>query len=119
MGTIVSDPFTVTLIVTGTMLLLTIIIYTMVLSIRRAKTSQLGEEMYIGGESEDILSLKVPSVLALYWGIVRRSWRKAFDILRDVVHSGILNEWYGYMTMWLSLLLLLSLIVILIRMYIH
>lgn len=112
MGTVILDSFTVTLALTSVMLLLMIVIYAIVLSIRRARTSQFSEEMYIGGEGEDILSLKVPSVLALYWGIIRRSWRRAFDILRGAVHSGVLNEWYSYMNIWLSLLILLSIIAI-------
>lgn len=119
MSTSVLDPFTATLIMTGTMLLVAAIINIIILFVRRARVSQLGEEMYIGGEGEDILSLKIPSMLALYWGIIKRSWRKAFDILRDTVHSGILNEWYGYMSIWLSFLLLFSIIAIAIYMYIH
>uniref|UniRef100_A0A7C5TLY9 Sodium:proton antiporter n=1 Tax=Ignisphaera aggregans TaxID=334771 RepID=A0A7C5TLY9_9CREN len=119
MNIMVFDPFTVTILLTSAMALLASIVYILILSIRRARVTQIGEEMYIGGESEDILSLKVPSVLALYWGIIKRSWKDAFNILRDVIHSGILNEWYGYMSIWLSFLLLLSIIAIAIYMYIR
>lgn len=117
MTTVISDPFTATLVMTGAMVLLAVVMYIIVLSIRRARVTQLGNEMYIGGESEDILSLKVPSILALYWGIVKKSWRKAFDILRDVIHTGVLNEWYSYMSIWLGLLLLLSIIAIVTYVY--
>lgn len=116
---VILDPFAITMVLTGAMVLLIVIVYAIVLSIRRTRTSQLGGEMYIGGESEDVISLKVPSVLTLYWGIIRRSWRKAFDILRGVVHSGVLNEWYSYMNVWLSLLVLLSIVVIAMSIYIH
>lgn len=111
------DIIGLSLALTGIMLLATLIINTTVVVVRGRKISLEGDEMYIGGESEVVLEHKIPSVLALYWGIVKRSWRKAFEILRDSIHTGVLNDWLGYMSMWFGLILFMALIVVAIYMF--
>lgn len=110
------DIIELSLVLTGTMVFVALITVVIVVLTRRGRTSLEGAEMYIGGESEEILRHKTPSVLALYWGIVRKAWRKAFETLRDSVHTGVLNDWYGYMSMWLGLALLIALIALIIYM---
>jgi len=107
--TIGLDSITASIVLTGIMILLLIVIIGIAYIFRRISIG--GEEMYIGGESEEILMYKIPSVLALYWGIVRRAWGKAFKQLRDAIHTGILNDWYSFMSIWLTFLLLLAFIV--------
>ena len=75
------------------------------------KSSKVGDEMYIGGESERVLRKPLPSAVALYWGLVKRAMGKLYITLRDVVHSGRLNEWCAYMASWFLLLLLISIVV--------
>ncbi|NPA96767.1 MAG: hypothetical protein GXO32_04110 [Crenarchaeota archaeon] len=76
------------------------------------RKSRSGDEMYIGGESEQILKVPVPSSPALYWGIVKKAMGKVYHVLRDVVHSGRLNEWCGFMAGWFLTLLVLATIAI-------
>jgi len=75
------------------------------------RSSRVGDEMYIGGESEQILKHPLPSAVALYWGLVKKAFGKLYSTLRDVVHSGRLNEWCAYMASWFFLLLLISIVV--------
>ncbi|MEM1526033.1 MAG: sodium:proton antiporter [Ignisphaera sp.] len=107
---VAQDIINLSLILTGSMLIITLIVFILAFSFRSRRVSTEGVEMYIGGESEEILRYKLPSVLALYWGIVKRAWRKAFDVLREAVHTGILNDWLGYMSIWLGLVLLVAII---------
>ncbi|MEM0470611.1 MAG: hypothetical protein QXH02_02960 [Desulfurococcaceae archaeon] len=102
------------LILTGATILVALITVAIVVVARRGRMSTEGAEMYIGGEGEEVLRRKIPSVLALYWGIVRKAWRRAFETLRDSVHTGVLNDWYGYMSMWLGLVLLIALIALIV-----
>lgn len=104
------DIVCLSLILTLSMLAIALVMFIVSLSFRSRKVSTEGSEMYIGGEGEEVLMHKVPSILALYWGIIRRAWRKAFDVLREAVHTGILNDWLGYMSIWLCLALLIALI---------
>jgi len=100
------DLFQSTLILTTGMVV--IVLVGIAIFNRLVKSSSEGNEMYIGGESEDILSLKIPSSEALYWGLVRRVLGNTYRILRDIVHSGILNEWYVYMALSFVVLLILA-----------
>lgn len=100
------DLFQSTLILTTGMVV--IVLIGIAIFNRLVKSSSEGSEMYIGGEGEDILSLKIPSSEALYWGLVRRVLGNTYRILRDIVHSGILNEWYVYMTLSFVVLLILA-----------
>lgn len=109
---IVLDPITLTLTLSSVMVFSLIVTMVVVAILRGRRVSTEGNEMYIGGESEDVLRYKVPSVLAMYWGIIRRSWRKSVEYLRSSVHTGILNDWYGYMSMWLSLLVIVAVIAV-------
>ncbi|MEM0370973.1 MAG: hypothetical protein QXG46_05380 [Ignisphaera sp.] len=108
------DPVTLSIVVSGLMLFVALVIAIVISLFRGGKISTEGSEMYIGGENEDVLKYRVPSVIALYWGIVKRAWRKAFEYLRDAVHTGVLNDWYGFMSSWLGFLLLIALIAILV-----
>ena len=67
-------------------------------------------EMYIGGESEDVLSVKSYLSSGWYWAYVSRTMRKVVEVLRDKVHTGILNDWYIYVAFYLTILLVISLI---------
>ncbi len=102
-----------------TLSLSTIITAFIVLIIQRAMKAFYGpqteeaQKMYIGGEEPGILRLKIPRAEAMFWGLVRRYAEKLFSLLRDVVHSGRLSDWVGYMSFWLFLLLFLSFIAIL------
>ncbi len=101
------DLFQATLILTTGMVI--VVLIGIAIFSRLVKSSSEGSEMYIGGEDEDVLSLKIPNSEALYWGLVRRVLGNTYRILRDIVHSGILNDWYIYMTLSFVVLLILAL----------
>ncbi len=70
------------------------------------------EDMYLGGESSSSLRIRIPSVTAMYWGLISRAFKRTFSALRDKVHSGILNEWFYYMSIWFFLLTVIAIITI-------
>jgi len=72
------------------------------------RRSRSGDEMYIGGESEALLKVRVPSNVAMYWGIVRRAMGRVYTVLRDVVHSGKLSTWSGFMVSWFTILMFIA-----------
>lgn len=112
--TLNQDITTLSLALTGAMAFTSTVLVLASAWVRGRRVSSEGDEMYIGGESEEILRHKVPSVLALYWGIVRKAWKKAFETLKEAVHTGVLNDWYGYMSVWLGLAILIALLAIVI-----
>ncbi len=105
---LVLDPITLALILSGVVVSIGGLIASSFIALSRR--SGEADAMYIGGEDEGILQRRVPSADAFYWGIVKRAWRDAFRILRDVIHSGKLNEWMGYMSMWFGFLVLVALL---------
>lgn len=114
---IVSDTITTSLVITSVMIFIVLIIVFLARLARGRRTSHEGDEIYIGGESEEILRHKIPSVLALYWGIVKKAWRKACEILSNTIHTGVLNDWYEYMGIWLGLILFMALTIIIVYLY--
>ena len=105
----VLDPGTVALILSCASLGVAGIVLAMFAPSRKSRS---GDEMYIGGESESILRIPVPSSASMYWGIVKRALGSVYRVLRDVVHSGRLNEWCGFMAGWFFVLLVLAAIAI-------
>ncbi len=105
---LILDPITLAIILSGVVVGIGGLVASTFIALSR-KSSE-AEAMYIGGEDEEVLQRKVPSADAFYWGIVKRAWRDAFRILRDAVHSGKLNEWMGYMSMWFGFLVLVALL---------
>lgn len=110
--TLILDSITLSLIVSGLMIFATIIVLLIVIVLRKGRISIEGDEMYVGGESEDVLRYKLPSIIALYWGIIKKAWKKAVDYLKEAIHTGVLSDWYSYMSMWLGFLLFIALITI-------
>ena len=110
--TLVLDSTQLALVLSGVMVFLAVIIIAIAASLRGRRISVEGDEMYIGGEGEDVLRHRVPSVLALYWGILRRAWRKSVEYLRNSIHTGVINDWYGFMSIWLTLLLVIALVLV-------
>ncbi|RLG83568.1 MAG: hypothetical protein DRO40_04280 [Thermoprotei archaeon] len=79
----------------------------------RAKYGRRGgeaSEMYIGGEHPSILSRPSAPTTGLYWGFVRAFAKKLYFYIRDIVHSGRLNEWAAYMSTWFGFLMITALL---------
>ncbi len=69
-----------------------------------------GEKLKVYACGEDYPAEKASvSHFNLYWGAVRRVFRSSYLYIRDKMHTGILNDWYFYMTvMVLSLIIILG-----------
>lgn len=67
--------------------------------------------VYLSGEPESTVSMITPSILALYWGFMKRFARALYKSLVEDVHTGSLHDWYRFISSWLGLLLVLSVLV--------
>ncbi len=107
--TIVVPTHLLVAIVTGFAMMVALIV---LLATWRGRVGEKGSEMYIGGESEEILRVKIPSVASLYWALVKKSLRPLYEALVEKVHCGILNVWTAYMSTLLFVLMILASIAI-------
>ncbi len=68
------------------------------------------EEPYICGEPPTVVkSLTGPSE-GMYWGFVKRVARSLYKYFRDLMHTGRLSDWAGYMSGWYGFLVITALI---------
>lgn len=96
--------FISTLLMTVVAILTSIIYYT----VRSKRVRET--ETYLSGESENVVSMIIPSVAALYWGFMKRFAHNLYRTLLERVHTGSLHDWYKFISSWLGLLLVLSLV---------
>ena len=87
-----------------------LILYSMYLYIiSRRGLRAVGEKLKVYACGEDYPAEKASvSHLNLYWGAVKKVFKSAYLYIRDKMHTGILSDWYFYMT-----ILVISLIIIL------
>jgi hypothetical protein len=107
------DVLTLTIFTTTLMLLVGLIILTSYLMIRREGSSKSGLDPYLCGESIDDFKAYI-SVGSnnLYWGSVSATLKKFYEVLRDKLHTGVLNDWLVLMGLWFSTAIIISFIVV-------
>lgn len=66
--------------------------------------------VYLSGEPEEVVSMIVPSAAALYWGLMKRFAGSLYRTLMEKVHTGSLHDWFKFISSWLGLLLILSIL---------
>lgn len=95
---------TIAVLASTSMLITALIIYLIYLSVRSSGGSEAGSEPYLCGESVNDFrdSISVGSE-NLFWGSTSATLRKLYEVLRDRVHTGILNDWLTYMGIWFSI----------------
>jgi len=108
MVTLEVDPYIAVTISAGLVALLlaviTLLYYTLKSRVNRYS------DLYLSGEPESVVSMLSPSIMALYWGFMRRFARSLYSVLVSRVHTGSLHDWYKFISSWFSLLLLASVI---------
>jgi hypothetical protein len=106
--TILTDPVEALYLVTlllGVIVLALIVVYYGLRSKRVRYTTT-----YLSGEPESAVSSISPSIASLYWGFMRRFAKTLYRHLVESVHTGSLHDWYRFLSSWLALLLLMSII---------
>ncbi|MCC6022270.1 MAG: hypothetical protein LM560_04005 [Desulfurococcaceae archaeon] len=107
------DVLTLTVLTTGLMLLVGLIILISYLIVRRESSSKSGLEAYLCGESMDDFKNHISLGSSnLYWGSVSAVLKKFYDVLRDKIHTGILNDWLVFMSLWFFIAVIISFIVV-------
>ncbi len=107
------DVLELTLIASSLMLLVALLTYLSYAAVKKGGSSQNLSEPYLCGESVDDFknSISVGST-NLYWGATSAILSRFYKVLRDEIHTGVLNDWFFYMCIWLVLGVLLSFITI-------
>jgi hypothetical protein len=88
----------------GVSAVLTILYYSL-----KTKTNRV-TDVYLSGEPENVVSMIMPSIAALYWGFIKRFAKSLYKALVDKVHTGSLHDWYKFISSWFALLILLAII---------
>ena len=99
-------------IVSSLMVLLALIMLLTYLIVRK-RISQDGSGPYLCGEdSKDFSSTLSVGSLNFYWGSIASVLRKFYEVIRDKVHTGVLNDWLSFMSIWLSIAVVVLLITV-------
>jgi len=102
-----------TILTTALMLLVGLIILASYLVVRRKGSSKSGSEPYLCGESmDDFKTFISVGSSNLYWGSVSAILKKFYEVLRDKIHTGVLNDWLVLMCLWFFIATITSLIVV-------
>ncbi|MEM1983088.1 MAG: hypothetical protein QW267_04760 [Sulfolobales archaeon] len=107
------EVLTLTLITSSLMLVATLITYLLYVSVRKGSTANQSSEPYLCGEGVDDFrsSISVGST-NLFWGSTSANLKKFYTVLRDNVHTGVLNDWLFFMGIWLTWGFIISFIVV-------
>ena len=101
------------LILTGVMVLVAGIVAAL-FELTKPKHAEGGESEkynpYLAGEAESVVSRVDAPIDALYWGFVKGWGKKLYLYLREVMHSGNLNDWGSYMSLWMGIGSLIALV---------
>ncbi len=107
------DVLTLTVFTTTLMLLVGLIVLVSYLVVRKEGSSKSGSEPYLCGESMDDFKAYISVGSSnLYWGSVSAILKKFYEVLRDRVHTGILNDWLVLMSLWFFTAVIISFIVV-------
>ncbi|MEM1601406.1 MAG: hypothetical protein QXH57_05460 [Sulfolobales archaeon] len=107
------DVLSLAVIASSLMLLVALLTYLSYMVVRKGSRTGNLSEPYLCGESVNDFkdSMSVGST-NLYWGSTSSNLKKFYSILRDEIHTGVLNDWFFYMGMWFVLAVILSFIVV-------
>lgn len=102
------DPGTLAVVVS----LISIALFSMILVLYHTlkNKSERLTETYLCGESERAFSNLSPSVSSLYWGFMKKFTRKIYDALLNLIHTGNIQDWATFLTSWMGLLVLISIL---------
>lgn len=107
------DALYITLIASALMFVVAFPTYLLYVLVRRSSASGSSSDPYLCGEGvEDFKNSISVGSSNFFWGSTSANLKKFYSVLRDSIHSGVLNDWLFYMGIWLSLGVLLSFIVI-------
>ncbi|MEM1880260.1 MAG: sodium:proton antiporter [Desulfurococcaceae archaeon] len=103
------DPFTAVFISTSLVAFLAIFMYVLYYLLKSKRVRET--TMYLSGEPEEVVSMPVPSVGALYWGFMKRFARSLYKVLVESVHTGSLHDWFRFISSWLGFLMVLLILI--------
>ncbi len=90
------------------LLVLAITAYLLYIGLKSKSARYTG--VYLSAEGEEVVSELTPSVGGLYWAFIRQYARRIYKLILERVQTGSLSDWFYYISSWLGLLILLSII---------
>ncbi|WP_434731090.1 sodium:proton antiporter [Thermogladius sp. KZ2Tp1] len=102
------DVYQAVVLTTGLMVLVFATLYVLYLLVRNKNVRYT--EVYLSAEGEDVVSNPMPGVGGLYWAFIRQYARRVYRLLLDRVQTGSLADWFYFISSWLGVLVLLSII---------
>jgi len=116
MRAIIMDPQTLIIVSSTSMFFVALVAGIVYLAMRSGKpsttVSEEAREIYVCGEPPSVVSSPTGSSESMYWGFVRGIARTLYRYFRDLMHTGKLSDWAGYMSGWYGFLVVIALIAI-------
>ena len=110
---LVLNPLIGTLIVVLAMLIPALIIYLLYVSFRYEAFSEGSEKRKIYGCGEEVQPIQASvSIENLLWIAIKKSMKSLYTYVREVMHSGVMNDWLVYMFSYFSLLIIILVIMV-------
>ena len=103
------NPYIAVAISTG-LTTISLIVVTLLYYMLKSRINRYSD-IYLSGEPESVVSMLTPSIMALYWGFIKRFAKTLYNVLIIRVHTGSLHDWYKFISSWFSLLILISIVV--------
>lgn len=114
-SSLVTSPYEVvylTILTTGIVISLLLPLYYVLRSKRIRLTN-----VYLSGEPENVVAFITPSIMALYWGFMKKFAKSLYRILLEGVHTGSLHDWFKFLSSWLSILLIAAIAALMIAIF--
>lgn len=109
---VILNPLIGVLIVIISMVIPAIIMFFIYLSARYELYSSGTEKTKLYACGEEIKPIQASaSVENLVWTVIKKSMRSVFTYIREVIHSGVLNDWLTYMISFFGFLVLILVVV--------
>jgi len=116
MRAIIMDPQMLIIISSASMFFIALVAGLIYLAMRSGRpsttVSEEAREIYVCGEPPSVVSSPTGSTESMYWGFVRSIARTLYRYFRDLMHTGKLSDWAGYMSGWYGFLVVIALIAI-------
>ncbi len=98
------------------MIIVTLILYSTYLYVRKHRKVIPAPEKfkpYACGEDSSVETISVSS-RNLYWAVISSVFKKLYQNLREKLHTGVLNDWFISMVLYLTIIFIVLVIIALI-----
>ncbi|MCD6340679.1 MAG: hypothetical protein J7L51_01860 [Desulfurococcales archaeon] len=109
---VVLDPFTLMLVLTSGLLILTFILV-IVMYLIVSKKVRVTSAYLCGEDEKDFYKSLSPGGSPMYWGATE-VLKKCLKVLREGIHTGFIDDWFSLMIPFMMILIIVAVVVSLI-----